>query len=99
MATYRIAEKAKQDLRSIWNYTYDTWSEKQADKYLKELMNEFFTIASYPEKGKNYEEVGAGLFGVKRNRHIIFYRITETGEVEIIRVLHELMDVPNRIKE
>ncbi|MBK8500820.1 MAG: type II toxin-antitoxin system RelE/ParE family toxin [Saprospiraceae bacterium] len=99
MATFRIAEKAKQDLRSIWNYTYETWTAKQADTYLKELMNEFITIARDPQKGRNYEELDAGFFGVKRNKHVIFYRITETGEVEIIRVLLELMDISIRIKE
>lgn len=99
MTAFRIAEKAKEDLRSIWNYTYDTWSEEQADQYLKELMNEFSTIVNYPERGRNYSEISSEIFGVKKNRHIIFYRILQTREVEIIRILHELMDLPRRMKE
>ena len=27
------------DLTEIWNYTVDTWSESQADKYYDELLN------------------------------------------------------------
>ena len=34
MADYTITNKAADDLRSIWNYTYDKWSEHQADLYL-----------------------------------------------------------------
>ncbi len=99
MTAIRIADKAKEDLRSIWNYTYDTWSEKQADKYVKELMNEFSTIVKYPLRGRNYHEISSEFFGIKKNKHIIFYRISQAGDVEIIRILHELMDLPNRIKE
>jgi toxin ParE1/3/4 len=31
--SYRISEKAIQDLDDIWLYTFETWSEIQADKY------------------------------------------------------------------
>ncbi len=99
MANYRITRKAKLDLKAIWNYTYDYWSKKQADKYLKELMNEFNTIVDDPKKGRSYGEIDSMIFGFKKNKHIIFYRINETGEVEFIRVLHEVMDIPNRMLE
>ena len=99
MATYRITKKARLDLRAIWNYTYNTWSEKQADKYLKELMNEFPSIVEDPRRGRNYPEIDPMIYGLKKNKHIIFYRILETGEVEIIRILHEVMDIPGRLKD
>ncbi len=98
MTAIRIADRAREDLRNIWNYTYDTWSEEQADNYLKELMDEFSAIVKYPHRGRNYHEVIAEFFGIRKNKHIIFYRITPTGHVEIIRILHELMDLPNRTK-
>lgn len=97
MRFYRIAAKAKSDLRSIWNYTYDNWSEEQADKYLGELMEEFEIIVQYPERGKVFDEVRNGFYGVKKNRHIIFYRLLSTKEIEIIRVLHERMDIASRL--
>ena len=37
--------------------------------------------------------------GFKAGRHIIFYRQLETKEVEITRILHEQMDLKNRIFE
>ena len=33
MPRYFLTKKAVDDLSEIWEYTYDTWSEKQADKY------------------------------------------------------------------
>ena len=33
MADYRLTNKAVADLSDIWNYTCETWSEQQADKY------------------------------------------------------------------
>ena len=99
MATYRISAKAKDDLRSIWYYSVENWSERQADKYVREMMDEFALIMSNPERGRYYGEISGNFYGIKKNKHIIFYRIVKTGEVEIIRVLHELMDIPNRLQE
>ena len=33
MAKYDISREAAEDLYNIWEYTVDTWSEDQADKY------------------------------------------------------------------
>ena len=33
MTKYQITNKAIIDLEDIWNYTFETWSERQADLY------------------------------------------------------------------
>lgn len=38
MAKINFTKKAKIDLEEIWEYTYETWSEKQADRYYNELI-------------------------------------------------------------
>ena len=38
MAKIRFSSKAVEDLTSIWNYTYRTWSERQADEYYNMLV-------------------------------------------------------------
>jgi len=43
--------------------------------------------------------VTENIFGFKAGRHIIFYRKIEENEVEITRILHEQMDLKNRIIE
>lgn len=99
MAEYRLTNKAVQDLNEIWNYTFDHWSEKQADRYYNMLLGFCEDIAEQPEMGKNYEGIASDLFGLKANRHIIFYRKMRTGGVEITRFLHRQMDLKNRINE
>ncbi len=99
MAKYKLTNKAVDDLTGIWNYTLDNWSENQADKYYFMLLENCNEVACNPELGKNYTSVMENLLAFKAGSHIIFYRKTEENEVEIIRILHEQMDLKNRIKE
>ena len=41
MARYSLTNKAVEDLSKIWEYTYEVWSESQADKYYELLINSF----------------------------------------------------------
>lgn len=99
MAEYKLTNKAVEDLTGIWNYTFDKWSEKQADRYYNLLLDSCQDIADNPELGKNYEGITPELFGLKTNRHIIFYRKLIDQPIEITRILHEQMDLKNRINE
>lgn len=99
MAEYKLTNKAVEDLSRIWDYTFNNWSELQADKYYSLLLEIFQDIADNPELGKNYEGITKELFGLKANRHIIFYRKSKDKPIEITRILHERMDLKNRIIE
>ncbi len=99
MAKYSLTKKAVEDLAMIWDYTFDQWSEQQADIYYRSLISSCEEIANNPNIGKEYEEIVPGLLGIKTNRHIIFYRKINKDKVEIIRILHERMDLKNRIAE
>lgn len=99
MAKYRLTKKAVEDLTEIWNYTFDNWSANQADAYYQMLIENFNGIAYNPNLGKNYGGIIKNLFGFKAGRHIIFYRNIQNEEVEITRILHEHMDLKNRISE
>lgn len=37
MSNFRLTKNAENDLREIWRYTRDKWSENQADSYLDGL--------------------------------------------------------------
>ena len=99
MAKYKLTNRAIDDLTQIWNYTLDKWSENQADKYYQMLLDNFNEIAKNPGLGKNYSGVIENLWGLRTGRHIIFYRKVEENEVEITRILHEQMDLKNRMNE
>ena len=99
MAEYKLTNKAVEDLSKIWEYTFEVWSEKQADKYYDRLISNCAEIAQNPDLGKNYKGISNQLLGVKANRHIIFYRTLNENYVEITRILHERIDVTKRITE
>ncbi|MEX0811341.1 MAG: type II toxin-antitoxin system RelE/ParE family toxin [Chitinophagales bacterium] len=99
MAEYKLTNKAVDDLSGIWVYTADEWSEEQADKYYNMLLDNCQEIANNPELGKNYDRITTDLFGLKANRHIIFYRKTKSVPIEITRILHGRMDLKNRLTE
>lgn len=99
MAKYKLTNKAVDDLSRIWDYTFENWSEKQADKYYQMLLDNCQYIADDPDIGKKYEGVKDELLGLKANRHIIFYRKLIAQPIEITRILHESMDLQNRLDE
>lgn len=97
MAEYKLTNKAVEDLPKIWDYTFEVWTEKQADKYYHELISSCQEIAENPKLGKNYDGISKQLLGIKANRHIIFYRTLNKDYVEITRILHDRMDLKIRI--
>ena len=99
MAKYLLTNKAVEDLSKIWNYTYDTWNENQADKYYFELLKDCQYLADKQDLGKNYSAINSTIFGYRSGEHIIFYRNLSVGDIEIIRFLHSRMDLKNRIGE
>lgn len=99
MASYTLTNKAVLDLSSIWNYTVDTWSEKQADKYYFMLLETCQDLAGGKVSGKNYPEINDEILGFRIGQHILFYRKLSQDKVEIARILHTQMDLKNRIQE
>ena len=62
MANYDLSKKAAEDLYDIWDYSYETWSERQADRYYAILEQAFENIASDPMSvGKACDALVQGL--------------------------------------
>lgn len=99
MAEYYLTNKAVIDLTAIWDYTFEQWSEKQAEQYYQMIIDSCQKIANNPDSGKNYHGIIPALFGFKVNKHIIFYRKISANKIEITRILHERMDLKSRMQE
>lgn len=70
-ATYRISEKAVHDLEDIWLYTSKTWSQEQADRYYKLLIDEIEYVAKNFESGKSMEHIKHGYRASKVKSNLI----------------------------
>ena len=90
MRKLRFTNKAVEDLSSIWRYTFQEWSEKQADEYY-EICNRI--LGESIVLNRSYDEIAEDLYGFKAGHHLIFYRELPNCDVSVIRILHERMDL------
>ncbi len=97
MAKYYLTNKAVEDLNDIWDYTTNVWSENQAEIYYTLLINTCTELAIKPDQGKSYEVITNNILGYKAGQHVIFYRKISEKEIEVIRILHGMMDLKNHL--
>ena len=97
---YKLSKLAESDLEKIWLYTFEEWSLDQADYYLDLILDEIEYISKNPKSGKDYNDIIKGYFRSRIKSHFIFYKINWKEEtVEIIRILHQQMDIDLHINE
>ena len=97
---FLISQLAGQDLENIWLYTFENWSADQADRYYKLIMDEIEYISNKPDSGYDFSHIRKGYLRSRIKSHFIFYRINKKKKlVEIIRVLHQKMDIESRLTE
>lgn len=98
--SYKISVKASKDIEDIWLYTFENWSLGQADRYVNLILDEIEYVADNPNSGKDFNYIRKNYRCSKVKSHLIFYRVVdEQGNTEIIRVLHQRMDIENRLNE
>ena len=97
MLKFYLSNKVVEDLNDIWDYTVKTWSENQAEIYYSLLMDSCQELANKPSQGKSYDVVEENVLGFKTGEHIIFYQIVSLNEIEVVRILHRMMDMKNHI--
>ena len=97
MAKFYLTNKAVEDLGEIWNYTVQTWSENQAEIYYSLLIDSCQELANKSSLGKSYDVVEKNILGFKAGQHVIFYRIVTEKEIEVVRILHGMMDMKNHL--
>jgi len=98
MARYKLTNEAVNDLEEIWIYTYQNWSVEQADRYYNLIIDEIEFLSSNPLSGRSMDHIKEGYRVSKVKSHLVFYKIITNAAIEIIRILHQRMDVKNRMK-
>lgn len=97
---YIISVEASKDLEKIWLYTFENWSQEQADRYFNLIIDEIENISKDPSSGTNYSGIREGYFRSKVKSHFVFYKINvKKKAVEIIRILHQQMDIETRLND
>ncbi len=95
---YKLSVEAESDLQSIWRYTFETWSNDQADRYIDLILDEIEYLCINPYSGTDYSGLRKGYFRLKIKSHYVFYKIDKKkNQIEIIRVLHQMMDIEHQL--
>ena len=97
MAKVHFTNKAIEDLEAIWKYTFKTWSVNRGEIYFGLLIDSCQKLATEPTLGKSYEVLEKDVLGFKTGQHLIFYRTIAVQEIEVIRILHGMMDLKNQL--
>ena len=93
MSRQLVQDKAAEaDLIGIWVYSFETWGEAQADRYLDALEHGIREVAEDPTRGESRHQLRDGYWSNSIEHHVVFYTFNE-AEARIRRVLHEVMDV------
>jgi len=92
MKGFFLTHAAKADLKAIARYTEKTWGREQRNRYLMQMDSTFKRLVELPNLGRQCDEISAGYRQFPVGKHLIFYR-THPEEIEIVRILHERMDV------
>ena len=97
MSNYIISEKALDDINNIWIYTAENWSVEQADRYYNLIIDEIEYIVPNFDMARDFGKIRKSYRNSKVKSHLIFFKKDKTNEIEIVRVLHERMDIEIRL--
>ncbi|WP_291134424.1 type II toxin-antitoxin system RelE/ParE family toxin [Flavobacterium sp. UBA7663] len=94
---YRITESAYQDLNDIWFYTFQEWSENQADKYFESIIQEIELFSENTEKAKKLKKLKSEYYYFRALSHYVFFKYGD-DQIDVIRILHKMMDFPKHLE-
>lgn len=98
--SYKISVQASEDIENIWLYTVENWSVEQADRYVNLIFDEIEYLAKNPNAGRDCNHIRKNYRCSRVKSHLIFYRPADKQHhIEIIRILHQRMDIENRLNE
>ena len=93
MGSFLLTNAAKADLRNIARFTEQKWGREQRKHYLKGMDDAFRRLADSPALGVSCEYIAPELRKHPFQSHMIYYDITSTTQILVVRVLHKHMDV------
>ena len=106
MVAYRFYPRADAAQDKIWRATFDAWGEKQADGYilglhahLQRLCEDRLLWRQLPQSLAVPADIKRQVYFSRYQHHYLFFRELENGDLGVMSILHERMDLPVRLKE
>ena len=106
MAAYRFYPRADAAQDRIWRDTSDTWGEAQADTYIRGLHAHLQRLCDnrliwrrLPQKLSVPSDIKRKAYFSRYERHFVFFRELGNGDLGVMNILHEKMDLPVRLRD
>lgn len=106
MAGYRFYPRADVTQDKIWRDTVEAWGEAQADTYLRGLHAHLQRLCDnrliwrrLPQKLAVPPDIKRKGYFSRYEHHYIFFRELDNGDLGVMSILHERMDLAVRLKE
>ena len=104
----RLTAAAESDIRKILQWTAERFGRAQARIYSETLTRAIQALIAGPHLAgsRRRGEIAGGLFtlhvarGGRKGRHLVLYRVDDTGErltIEVLRLLHDSMDLVRHV--
>jgi toxin ParE1/3/4 len=97
MTGFVLSPAARADIEAIWGYTAQRWGPEQAERYLRLLQAACEDLAHGRRRGRSAEHIRPGYLRAEVGSHILFFRHTQAGVIDIIRILHRRMDTDRHL--
>lgn len=103
--TVRLAATAEADFEHVIQWTVEQFGEQQAIAYSNTLSMAMVALTEGPDisGAKARDEILKGLFSLHvarqghKGRHFIMFRCGSDGVIEVLRILHDSMDLARHI--
>ena len=107
MWAVRLAEKAEHDLLDALVWTTDQFGALQADDYLETLTLALEALTDGPNivGSKVRDDIGQGIRTLhvarlgRKGRHFVVFRIADAQTIDVIRLLHDSMDLAKHLPD
>lgn len=99
MTGYLLSPAAQVDLEKIWDYIAARWGAGQAERYILDMRDACQALAEGRRQGRAIDNIRPGYLKLAVGAHFLFFRITDAGMIDVIRILHQRMDIPAHIRE
>jgi toxin ParE1/3/4 len=101
----RLSEAAERDFADILRWTAANFGLRQAQAYRETLLAAIGALADGPDVpgSRPRDDILPGLRTLhvarrrRRGRHFVLYRTSSAETIDVVRILHEAMDLPRHV--
>lgn len=94
---YVLSPAAQKDIDEIWDYTALRWGRVQANRYVGKIRAALTDLADDMRQARAVD-VRPGYRHYRVGSHVLFLRDHEQAAFEVVRILHQSMDLRRHLR-